>query len=177
MGGLIGMAVAAMEANPIRRMVLNDVGPFIPKVALERIDSYLGLSLAFDGMAELEAHLRQIHAPFGPLSDDQWAHLAEHSAKRRADGKVVLGYDPDIGAPFKSAPVEDVDLWPLWEDIGCPTLVLRGAESDLLLPDTAKSMTERGPRAELTTFEGIGHAPALMAPDQIEAIESWLFKT
>lgn len=178
MGGLIGMGIAAMEQNPIRRLVLNDVGPFIPKTALERIGAYLGSSLAFDDMAGLEAHLRQVHAPFGPLSDEQWAHLAEHSAKRREDGRYVLGYDPKIAEPFNAAgPVEDLDLWPLWEGIRCPTLVLRGGESDLLLEETARQMTTRGPKAELVTIDGVGHAPALMAPNQIETIEGWLFKT
>ena len=178
MGGLIGMGVAAMEDNPIRRLVLNDVGPFIPKSALERIGTYLGLELVFDNRAALEAHLRQIHAPFGPLSDEQWAHLAEHSTKQRADGKVVLGYDPKIAEPFKTAdPVEDLDLWPLFEGIRCPTLTLRGALSDLLLANTAEAMTEQGPKSELVTFDGVGHAPALVAPDQIGAIKSWLFKS
>lgn len=177
MGGLIGMGVAAMEDNPIRHLVLNDVGPFIPKVALERIGAYLGLELAFDDVPGLEAHLRQIHAPFGPLSDDQWAHLAEHSARQRDDGRFVLSYDPKIAAPFKTSdPVEDLDLWALWEEIRCPTLTLRGADSDLLLPDTAKAMTESGPRSELVAFEGVGHAPALMDPGQIEVVKAWLFE-
>ncbi len=178
MGGLIGMGIAAMEDSPIRRLVLNDVGPFIPKSALERIGTYLGLELVFDDMAALEAHLRQVHAPFGPLSDEQWAHLAEHSASRRADGKVVLGYDPKIAEPFKTAdPAQDLDLWPIFEGIRCPTLVMRGGESDLLLEETARRMTETGPKADLVTIDGVGHAPALMAPDQIEAIKSWLFKS
>ena len=178
MGGLIGMGVAAMEDSPIRRLVLNDVGPFIPKSALERIGTYLGLELVFDDKSALEAHLRQVHAPFGPLSDEQWAHLAEHSAKQRADGKIVLSYDPKIAEPFKAAdPVEDLNLWPIFEGIRCPTFVLRGDESDLLLEETASRMTEAGPKADLVTVDGVGHAPALMAPDQIEAVKSWLFKS
>ncbi|MEM8950495.1 MAG: alpha/beta hydrolase [Pseudomonadota bacterium] len=174
MGGLIGMGIAAMEESPIRRLVLNDVGPFIPKAALERIGAYLGLELTFDDLAALEDHLRQIHAPFGPLSDEQWAHLAVHSARQREDGKVVLSYDPNIAAPFKNTPLEDVDLWALWETIRCPTLVVRGAESDLLLEDTAERMTTTGPKADLYTVDGAGHAPALMASDQIETIKTWL---
>ncbi len=177
MGGLIGMGVAAMEDSPIRRLVLNDVGPFIPRTALERIGTYLGLELVFDDQTALEAHLRQIHAPFGPLSDEQWAHLAEHSARQREDGKVVLGYDPKIAVPFKDTPAEDVGLWPFWEGIHCPTMVVRGALSDLLLAETAKRMTITGPEAELVTIDGVGHAPALMATDQIDAIKHWLFKT
>jgi pimeloyl-ACP methyl ester carboxylesterase len=175
MGGLIGMGIASMEANPIRKMVLNDVGPFIPKAALERIGAYLGLALTFDSLADLETHLREIHAPFGPLSDAEWAHLAEHSARRREDGAFLLSYDPRIAEPFKTGePIEDLDLWTLWEAISCPTLVLRGEKSDLLLPEVANAMTTRGPKAVLRTIDGVGHAPALMDSAQIEAIRSWL---
>lgn len=174
MGGLIGMGVAALETSPIERQVVNDVGPFIPKAALGRIGSYLGLELAFDSVADLEDHLRLIHAPFGPLTDEQWSHLAEHSARTQPDGKVVLSYDPSIAAPFAKEPLEDVDLWPLWDQISCPTLILRGSESDLLQKETADEMTQRGPTARLVEFEGIGHAPALMDRGQIAVIKAWL---
>ena len=174
MGGLIGMAIAAMEQSPIEHLVLNDVGPFIPKEPLDRIGSYLGLDLSFDRLSDLEAHLRQIHAPFGPLTDDQWAHLAEHSSRRRPDGKFVLSYDPKIAAPFKNVEPEDVDLWSVWDEIRCPTLAIRGAESDLLSKATAVEMTGRGPKAELLEIPGVGHAPALMDEGQINEVKDWL---
>jgi pimeloyl-ACP methyl ester carboxylesterase len=173
MGGLIGMGVAASGA-PIRRLVLNDIGPFIPKAALERINMYLGLSLSFASLEALEAHLREIHAGFGPLSDAEWRHLAEHSASRREDGTFRLSYDQRLGAPMKRGPIEDVDLWPVWDQIRCPVLVLRGAESDLLLAETAEEMTRRGPGAEVIQIDGTGHAPALMAKAQIEVVRDWL---
>jgi pimeloyl-ACP methyl ester carboxylesterase len=153
---------------------LNDVGPFIPKDALDRIGGYLGLDLSFDTLSDLEAHLRQIHAPFGPLTDDQWAHLAEHSSRTRPDGKFLLSYDPKISAPFKNAEPEAVDLWSLWDEIACPTLVIRGAESDLLPKATAVEMTERGPKAERLEIPGVGHAPALMDRYQIDKVKAWL---
>jgi pimeloyl-ACP methyl ester carboxylesterase len=173
MGGLIGMGVAASGA-PIRRLVLNDIGPFLPKAALERINMYLGLSLSFATLEALEAHLREIHAGFGPLSDAEWRHLAEHSASRREDGTFRLSYDQRLGEPMKRGPIEDVDLWPVWDQIRCPVLVLRGAESDLLLAATAEEMTRRGPGAEVVEIDGTGHAPALMAKDQIEIVRDWL---
>ena len=173
LGGLIGMGVAASGA-PIRRLVLNDIGPFIPKAALERINMYLGLSLSFASLEALEVHLREIHAGFGPLSDAEWRHLAEHSASRREDGTFRLSYDQRLGEPMKRGPIEDVDLWPVWDQISCPVLVLRGTESDLLLPATAEEMTRRGPRAEVVEIDGSGHAPALMAKDQIEIVRDWL---
>lgn len=173
MGGLIGMALAAESAVPMRRLILNDVGPFVPKAALAPIGAYLGLDLRFSSLAELEAHLRLIHAPFGPLTDEQWAHLATHSARRTPDG-WRLHYDPAIRVPFADAAVADIDLWELWDRIRCPTLVLRGETSGLLTAETAEAMTRRGPHAMLATVPGVGHAPALMADDQIKIVAGWL---
>lgn len=174
MGGLIGMGVAASEDSPIRRLVLNDIGPFLPKAALERINTYLGRDLRFADLLELEAHLREVHVGFGPLTDEQWRHLATHTARTYPDGRLGLAYDQRLGEPMRAAPVEDVDLWPVWERIRCPVLVLRGQDSDLLLAETAEEMTRRGPGAELVEFEGVGHAPALMAEEQIAVIRDWL---
>jgi pimeloyl-ACP methyl ester carboxylesterase len=174
MGGLIGMGVAASKAIPLRRLVLNDIGPFIPKAALGRINTYLGMDLRFATLDQLETHLRDIHAGFGPLSDPEWRHLAKHSARRRADGSFGLNYDQRLGAPMKRGPIEDIDLWPVWDEIKSPVLVLRGAESDLLLAETAAEMTRRGPGAEVVEIDGTGHAPALMAKDQIEIVREWL---
>lgn len=174
LGGLIGMGVAASGAERIRKLVLNDVGPFLPKAALQRINAYLGKALRFATLDLLEAHLREIHAGFGPLSDAEWRHLAEHSASRRDDGRFGLNYDQRLGAPMTKGPIEDIDLWPVWDQIQCPVLVLRGAESDLLLVETALEMTRRGPAAEIVEIDGTGHAPALMAKDQIEIVRDWL---
>jgi pimeloyl-ACP methyl ester carboxylesterase len=174
MGGLIGMGVAAMEASPIRKLVLNDVGPFLPKAALQRINTYLGLDLRFTSLDALEAHLREIHAGFGPLTDAEWRHLAEYSAARREDGRFGLNYDQRLGGPMTTGPIEDIDLWPVWDQIRCPVLVLRGIDSDLLLPATAAEMTRRGPKAEVIEVDGTGHAPALMAKDQIAIVAAWL---
>jgi pimeloyl-ACP methyl ester carboxylesterase len=175
MGGLIGMGLAAMgDESPIRRLVLNDIGPFLPKLALARINTYLGIDLRFASLDALEAHLREIHAGFGPLTDAEWRHLAEHSAARREDGRFGLNYDQRLGEPMKTGPIEDVELWPVWDQITCKVLVIRGTESDLLLPETAAEMTRRGPRAEVVEVDGTGHAPALMAKDQIAIVHDWL---
>jgi pimeloyl-ACP methyl ester carboxylesterase len=175
MGGLIGMLMAAQPGNPIRRMVVNDVGPFIPKAALERIAAYVGVEARFDSPQALEAHLRQVHAPFGPLTDAQWAHLAAHGSRTRPDGSLGLSYDPAIANAFRTA-ISDVDLWPVWRAIAAPTLITRGDRSDLLLADTAHAMIDAAPPgSQLVEFEGIGHAPMFMAEDQLAAVESFLF--
>nr|MDQ2693844.1 alpha/beta hydrolase [Pseudomonadota bacterium] len=150
------------------------VGPFIPKAALERIAAYVGQTARFAGLDEFERALRLIHAPFGPLTDAQWRHLATHSARTLADGGVTFGYDPGIADAFKVAAVEDVNLWPVWEAIRCPVLVLRGAGSDVLTRADAQAMTQRGPKAQLVEFPGIGHAPVLMEAAQIAVVRDWL---
>ncbi len=173
MGGLIGMVLAAGPRPPMARLVVNDIGPYVATATLGQIRSYLGLDLAFKDMGELEAHLRLIHASFGPLSDAQWRALAEHSARRTAEG-LRLHYDPAIREPFMAAAADDTDLWAAWEGIRCPILVLHGADSALLTADILEQMRGRGPAFELVSFPGIGHAPALLADDQIATVENWL---
>ncbi len=173
MGGLIGMTLAAQAGSPIRRFVINDVGPFVPKAALLRIADYVGLDNRFSSLTSLETHLKKVLAPFGPLTEAQWQHLVAYGHRRRDDGTFGLAYDPAIAVNVKQA-VQDWDLWSLWDRITVPTLLLRGADSDLLLPATADEMTRRGPKAKLVTWAGMGHAPALMAPDQIDVVKEWL---
>jgi pimeloyl-ACP methyl ester carboxylesterase len=176
MGGLVGMFVAAAGGTPIRRLILNDIGPFVPSEALRQIRSYLGLELRFATLGALEAHLRTIHAPFGPLTDAQWRHLAQHGA-RPSEGGWVLGYDPAIRIPFQDAADDDLALWEVWDAIRAPTLVLHGADSILLTPRTTTEMMSRGPTTAVIDYPNVGHAPALMSSDQIADIERWLAAT
>jgi len=173
MGGLIGMGAAAIPNTMIRRLVINDVGAVVPAAALNRIGDYVGKTLRFDSLPDVEAHLRTVHALFGPLTDAQWRHLATHSARRDGDF-YRLAYDPGIADAFSEMLTEDLDIWPVWDAITVETLLVRGATSDLLLADTAQEMTERGPKAMLVEIAGCGHAPALMADDQVEVICRWL---
>lgn len=174
MGGMIGMMLASRPNTPIEKLVLNDVGTVIPKAALERIAMYVGKDPRFKTLGELEAYVRMASAPFGPHTDEQWRHLTTTGAKQHEDGSWGLCYDPGIGIPFRQGPLADVDLWQYWDTIACPTLLLRGAQSDLLLRDTAVAMTQRGPKPRLVEFEGVGHAPTLMAGDQIRAVREFL---
>ncbi|MCC6530997.1 MAG: alpha/beta fold hydrolase [Burkholderiales bacterium] len=176
MGGLIGIALAAQPRNPIRRLVLNDVGPWIPKEALARIATYVGKAPRFASLEDAQQYVRTVSAAFGPLADDEWRHLTEHNVKREPDGAWVMRYDPGIAAVFGAQPQSDISLWPLWERIAIPVLVLRGAQSDVLSHVTAEEMTRRGPKARLVEFAGVGHAPALMAPDQVDAVRAFLLE-
>jgi pimeloyl-ACP methyl ester carboxylesterase len=174
MGGIIGMLFAALPNAPIGKLVINDVGALVPKAGIERVAAYVGLDPGFPDLDAFEATLRRVHAPFGPLSDAQWRHLATHSSRHKPDGSIGFNYDPKIAEVFKQGPINDVALWPSWDAITCPVMVLRGAQSDMLLAGDAAAMTQRGPRTKLFEFAGIGHAPALMADDQIAAIRDFL---
>ena len=172
LGGICGMAIAATPGNPIRRLVLNDIGAFVPREAMARIRDYMGHEPVFPDLDSLEAHLREVHAPFGPLTDAQWRHLAETSA-RRADDGVALHYDPAIGAPILSHEAQALDMTALWAAVRLPVLVIRGAHSDTLLPETAAEMAAR-PNVELAEVAQAGHAPALMDAEQIGLVAGFL---
>jgi pimeloyl-ACP methyl ester carboxylesterase len=174
MGGLIGMMLAAQPNSPIRRLIVNDVGPFIPQAALERIAGYLDAERRFTTRDEAERHLREIYAPFG-LREADWPRFLDISLEAAPEGGYRPAYDPGIAAAFEP-PLEAVDVWPIWDAITCPVLVLRGAQSDLLMRETAEEMRRRGPKAEIIEFENCGHAPALLEARQIAAVADWLAK-
>jgi pimeloyl-ACP methyl ester carboxylesterase len=175
MGGLIGMALAALPETPIARLVLNDVGPVIAAGALERIGQYVGKAPRFPDLAAADAYVRAISAPFGPHSDADWRFLTEIAVRRDADGMYRMHYDPALAVPYNAtAPHQDVVLWPVYDAIRAPTLLVRGAESDLLTRAAAIEMTRRGPRARLVEIAGVGHAPTLLDPGQIAPIREFL---
>lgn len=172
LGGICAMLVAATPGHPIRRLVLNDIGAQIPKAALARIRDYMGATPPrFASVDEVAAHLARIHAPFGPGTD--WAHLARHSVRALPGGGFALHYDPAIAAPILASEPADTDLSAIWALNGAPTLLLRGAKSDLLTAHTARAMADR-PGVTLWEVPGCGHAPSLMAHDQITAILDFL---
>jgi pimeloyl-ACP methyl ester carboxylesterase len=185
MGGLIGMLLAAKSRSPIRRLVLNDVGPFIPWSALFRMKGYVGRGRRFAHLGEVEAYLREVCASFGPLTDAQWNYLARHGAREEQDG-YALKYDPGIGRglhgridpefPLGPDILRGIDLWSVWGKVECPTLVLRGAESEVLLSSTVEEMRSRKPDMEVVEFPGVGHAPALMSVEQISVVKDFLLR-
>jgi len=180
MGGLIGMALAGLEDSPIGRLVLNDVGPAIRFEALERIGTYLGQPVRWPDVASAAAGLRAISESFGPHTDEQWLALSRPQLKADGDG-FIPHYDPAIALAFRLVTREvatagEAALWASYDHIHCPTLLLRGAVSDLLTAETAASMTQRGPKAELVEFEGVGHAPTLVQHDQVEVVRQFLLR-
>ena len=174
MGGLIGMLLAGQPHTPVRRLVLNDVGPLISAESLRHIGQYTGKPIVFPTMKDAEDYVRQIGASFGALTDEQWRHLTCHSMRPVEKGYVFI-YDPGLGDPFRMMPILfDVTAWNAYDRIHHPVLAVRGAESDLLRRETWQEMSKRGPRAKLLEIPGVGHAPMLMSEDQIAPIRDFL---
>ena len=175
LGGLIGMTMAGHPHSPIERLVINDIGPFLPWQSLHRLAN--SVRSAPKHFADFESAVRFYRtslAPFGTLTDGQWEHLTRYTVIEAPEGGFYRLADPEITAAFKPGWYFNLSLWSHWDSISCPVLVLRGEQSDLLLGSTATEMSRRGPKAEIVTIADCGHAPALMAADQIALITDWL---
>lgn len=170
MGGILGMLLAAAPNSPITQMVISDVGPVIPEASLKQIAEYLGNAPTFPSLTEAEQYLRLVHSGFGQLGNQQWRHLAQHST-REEQGVWRLHYDPAIAVAFQEISGE-VDLTPVWHQVTCSVLVLRGAESQLLGAKLAGEMALR-PNVRLIELPGVGHAPMMMSPGEINSIEEF----
>lgn len=175
MGGLIGMFLAGQPQTPLRRLVMNDVGAVIPGKALQRIRKYVSLQPHLSSLDQLDKYIRQILAPFGNLTEEQWQQLARYSFRRDDTGSYVMNYDPHI---IKSLGHErespDIEFWPFWEKVTCPVLLIHGQNSDVLTPQIIGQMKEIKKDLEVITFPDTGHAPALMNAEQISCIRSFL---
>lgn len=183
MGGLIGLAVCGQPGLPlpvpVRRLVLNDVGPVIEWQALVRIGTYLGQTGRFASVQQAADAMWAISSSFGPHTPAQWLALSEPMVRPHPEGGVTLHYDPAIAMPFRTVTAEsaaqgEAALWQLYDAVTAQTLLLRGADSDLLSRATAQAMTQRGPRARLVEFAGVGHAPTLVATDQVTVLQGFL---
>jgi pimeloyl-ACP methyl ester carboxylesterase len=183
MGGLIGMGLAGTPGlplpAPVRRLVLNDVGPVIAWSALQRIGTYLGNTGRFQTVQQAADAMWEISRTFGPHTPEQWLALSQAMVRPLPEGGFTLHYDPAIAVPFRTldataAAAGQAALWQLYDGIRARTLLLRGAQSDLLARDTALEMTRRGPRPRLVEFEGVGHAPTLIADNQREVVTAFL---
>ncbi len=174
MGGALGIRVASTALRGrIDKLIINDIGPTFPQAPYERIKQYIGTPPEFSTMQELEEYFRTIYAPFGHHTDAQWRHLAETSSRRLPSGKLTTHYDPAIVRQMFVHP-HDYEQWDHYDVIDCPTLVLHGVDSDLLLPEIADEMTRRGPQAQVVEIEGCGHAPGLVQEHHVQLVRDWL---
>jgi pimeloyl-ACP methyl ester carboxylesterase len=178
MGGLIGIGLASLPHSPVARLVLNDVGPVIQYEAITRIGSYLGAPIRWDTVDQAADYMGAISKGFGPHTREQWLALTRPMLVADGSGWKPH-YDPAIAVPFKAitptmATAGEALTWQAYDAIRCPTLLLRGADSDLLSPATAQAMGSRGPKAGLREFAGVGHAPTLVAADQVAAVREFL---
>ena len=181
MGGLIGMTLAGQPGSPIKRLVLNDVGPRIDAQGVQRIGEYVGKSMHFASIDEAVDYITLISLGFGLRSRDEWREITETVLRPDGDG-YKLHYDPRLALPIKAMTPElaaagQAALWKFYDQISCPTLVVRGEKSDLLSRETAVAMTQRGPHARLVEFAGVGHAPMFFDPAQIGAVRDFLLQS
>lgn len=179
MGGLIGMSLAGLPDNPIRKLILNDVGPVLNPDALARIGEYIGEDVRFTSFQEAQDYIKSISLSFGPHSPEQWEKLARDVLRQNEQGQWVRHYDLGLAAPIKASTPEAAGviqkmLWAAYDAIGCPTLLVRGLESDLLSAESAREMSLRGPKAKLVEFPGVGHAPTFVHADQIAVAVDFL---
>jgi pimeloyl-ACP methyl ester carboxylesterase len=176
LGGLIGMVLAGMPGNSIRRLVVNDIGPFLPWKGLERIGTYLSaMPPDFRDLGEAETYFRDVLAPFGDLTDEGWMHITRHSVEWHASReRYVTLFDPQIVRAFRNPWHYSLDLWRYWTAIEVPILVIRGEESDMLPADLARDMMRCNPRARIVEMKGCGHAPPLMRSEQIGCVSEFL---
>lgn len=175
MGGLIGMMLAGQANSPIKRLILDDVGPTLSLAALKRIVGYVGEPYEFSDTAIARRYVRTIFAPFALKSDQDWDALIDTSLKQLPTGGWRFNYDRNIRKPLEQALLgQDINLWPIYDRIQCPTLLIHGERSDLLSAQTATEMTQRGPRAQLKTVLDVGHAPMFMSSDQIDLVRDFL---
>jgi pimeloyl-ACP methyl ester carboxylesterase len=174
MGGLLGMLLAARPMSPVKRLVMNDVGAFVPLDALQAIAHNIEAPACFASLEEVEAHMRASHRDWGELTGEQWRHLARHGA-RRGGGGWRLHYDPRITRLLRPlAPGLGLFFWDAWYCVACPALLLRGERSAVFPADVARAMLAVKPAARLVQFSGCGHAPSLMADVQIEAVRNFV---
>ncbi|AZG09058.1 alpha/beta hydrolase [Pigmentiphaga sp. H8] len=181
LGGLIGMALAGLQASPIDKLVLNDVGPHLDPAALSRIGQYVGKAPAFGSFEEARAYVSTVSASFGPHTAEQWDELTRHVV-RQADGPAgpwTMHYDPAIAEAFAAmdpatAVAAEAALWHVYTNIECPILIVRGEQSDLLTPDTVAGMLARNPHAQYVEVAGVGHAPTFMTPAQLDLVDGFL---
>ena len=172
MGGLIGMGLASLPDSPVRKLLLNDVGAVLNTTALTRIGEYVGRPVRFATFDEAMQYVIAISITFGQHSDEEWRKFAEDVLRQDKEGQWILHYDPDLSVPFKATTPESAQrdaavLQATYDALRCETLLVRGAESDLLSRDVAHDMTQRGPKAKLVELLGVGHAPTFVHDDQI----------
>jgi len=175
LGGFVGMALAAQNGSPVKKLILNDAAPVIAKSSLERIAAYVGKAPVFADLDQADKYVRTISAPFGEHTDTQWRTLAENWVRKNDDGSWRPHYDLRIAEAFGATmPDKDLELWHLYDAVRCPTLLIRGERSDVVSRAAATEMTRRGPKAKVVEIRDVGHAPTLLHPDQIAVVRDFL---
>ena len=179
MGGLVGMLMTTRKclSGAFRALVVSDIGPFVSSRVLAQFATYTGKAPRFNNLGGLESYMRDTALPYSALTDAQWHHQAVYSAREYGDGTIGFRYDPGILSGFQPGNMNDIDLWACWDKLTFPVLVIRGGESGVLTPGTAREMQLRRPEAHIVELAGVGHAPMLMNTEQIHLVRNFLLKS
>lgn len=181
MGGMIGMGLASLPYSPIQKLILNDISPMIPFTAINRIAAYIGEDISFPTFFEAQSYIRNLSSTFGEHTELEWDKFCRDVLRQHPDGTWRRHHDIHIAQPFKEVMRPELmqtlqnKAWQAYDAITCQTLLLRGKDSDVLMPEVAIDMTQRGPHAKLVTFDDVGHAPTLLHQDQIDVVKTFLF--
>lgn len=182
MGGLLGMILASLPGSPIRKLILNDIGPFVSHDVIQRIRRYAGVEVKTPTRAELEAIAHEIYAPFGPISQENWRKVMDHNIRELEDGTFTFAYDCRVTQQFDTElstaqntdPKGNLTFWPYWDALTCDVMVIHGAQSDLLTRSILDKMASRGPQFHYHCVKEAGHAPWLLDPSLLDEIHRWL---
>lgn len=174
LGGLIGMTMATMPNSPIKRLILNDIGPVIKKEAITFLATSLAETPHFKSLAELQGFLKIAYSAMGQLEANHWEHMVTHDHRFTPEGTITRNFDPQITQSVGSISAADLTMWEVWEAVKCQTLVLHGENSVILTPAICDEMLKRNPLASIVTLPGVGHTPSLMVPEQIDIVANWL---
>lgn len=186
MGGLLGMIMASLPNSPVKALILNDIGPFIPKETAEKIRQYAGTKVNFSTLEEGKEFLKQRYGGFGIEHPEHWEHFFHHSLVKDQDGSYTLAYDPQVSnviadqatsIPSLQDAAGNFLFWHYWHHVKCPVLLIRGESSDVLPYSVIEKMQSMGPKFELVEIKNAGHAPALMEKEHIDIIHRWLLKS
>ena len=177
MGGLVGMMLASQPSTPIRRLVMNDVGAYLPMDALQAIGRHLNAPESFASLEAVEKHLRRTRRDWGKIDERQWGTMAHHHARalRPGSSEYRLHFDPRIARLVRPLPfAPGLTFWDAWYRVRCPVLLLRGEHSDVLPADVADTMLDVHPDTRLVVVPDCGHVPSLMNEADVGTIRGFL---
>jgi pimeloyl-ACP methyl ester carboxylesterase len=175
LGGVLTMALAVIKPTALAAVVLNDIGPDVVPGGLTRIMGYIGTDQPQPDWPSAVRYVRQLLPTLSIRTDDGWLKMAQGTFRQGADGLLHFDWDVKLAKPLLAQSSNVPDLWPFFAALRrIPTLVLRGAISDVLSPETFERMALLNPDLERVTVPNSGHVPTLNEPEAASAIDAFI---